>query len=92
MRAGAVIPVGPDLQYATERSWDPLSFDVYPGASGLTEFQIADDRRQLRLQLTGSERTVLLEGGPLDYIPIVRVHRPNGAPIEGILGETVTLA
>jgi len=92
VRAGAVIPVGPDLQYATERSWDPLSFDVYPGASGLTEFQIADDRRQLRLQLTGSERTVLLEGGPLDYIPIVRVHRPNGAPIEGILGETVTLA
>jgi len=92
VRAGAVIPMGPDLQYATERTWDPLSFDVYPGATGVARLEIADDRRQLRLQLTVSERTVLLEGGALDYIPIVRVHRRNGAPVEGILGETVTLA
>src|SRR5207237_183847 len=31
VRSGAVIPMGPELQYAHERAWDPLSFDVYPG-------------------------------------------------------------
>jgi alpha-D-xyloside xylohydrolase len=91
VRAGAVIPRGPDLQYATEQTWDPLSFDVYPGAAGVNDFEIADDRRQLRLQLTVGERTVLLEGGPLDYTPIVRIHLLSGAPIESTLGEIVTL-
>jgi alpha-glucosidase (family GH31 glycosyl hydrolase) len=91
VRAGAVIPRGPDLQYATEQTWDPLSFDVYPGAAGVNDFEIADDRRQLRLQLTVGERTVLLKGGPLDYTPIVRIHLFSGAPIESTLGEIVTL-
>ncbi len=91
VRAGAAIPMGPELQYANERPWDPLSFDVYPGAAGVSDFEIADDRRQLRLQLTVGERTVLLEGGPLDYTPIVRIHLPSGAPIESALGEIVTL-
>jgi alpha-D-xyloside xylohydrolase len=91
VRAGAVIPMGPELQYASEQAWDPLSFEVYPGVGGVTEFDIADDRRQLRLQLTVSERTVLLEGGPLDYVPIVRLHRPDTSRIDGRLGVTIEL-
>ena len=92
VRSGAVIPMGPELQYAHERAWDPLSFDVYPGEAKRSELEFSDDRRRFRLQLSVSERAVLLEGEPPDNIAIVRVHRRNGAPIEGILGETVTLA
>jgi len=91
VRAGAVLPMGPDLQYANERSWDPLSFDVYPGATGLTEFEMADDRRTLRLTLDVDGATVVLNGGPLDYAAEVRVHRSHGAPLVSRLGEPVTL-
>ena len=91
VRAGAVVATGPDLQYATERSWDPLSFEIYPGDPGRTELEITDDRRQVRLQLTVDDRTVLLEGGPLDHVPVLRMHRPGGAPIEGRLGESFKL-
>lgn len=34
VRAGSVIPVGPDVQYAQERPWDRLQIRVYPGADG----------------------------------------------------------
>jgi alpha-glucosidase len=31
MRQGAVIPMGPDLQYSSEHSLDPLTLAIYPG-------------------------------------------------------------
>jgi len=91
VRGGAVLPMGPELQYANERPWDPLSFDVYPGENGTTEFEQTDDRRQLRLKLTTNDQSVRLEGGPLDYVATVRVHRSNRAPVEGHLAETIEL-
>lgn len=33
-RAGAIIPMGPDVQYATEKKWDNLELRVYAGADG----------------------------------------------------------
>jgi alpha-D-xyloside xylohydrolase len=91
VRAGATLPMGPDLQYTDERNWDPLSFDIYPGEPGRTEFEVSDDRRQLRMRLMVAERTVVLEGGPLDYVPVVRIHRADGAAIEDRLGGCVEL-
>jgi alpha-D-xyloside xylohydrolase len=34
VRAGSIIPLGPDLQYAGERPADPIELRVYPGADG----------------------------------------------------------
>ncbi|MFZ2286966.1 MAG: TIM-barrel domain-containing protein [Bacteroidales bacterium] len=34
VRAGSVIPFGPDVQYATEKPWDNLEIRVYEGGSG----------------------------------------------------------
>jgi alpha-D-xyloside xylohydrolase len=34
VKAGAVIPVGPSVQYAAEKKWDNLEISVYPGANG----------------------------------------------------------
>jgi alpha-D-xyloside xylohydrolase len=89
VRAGAVLPNGPDLQFANERSWDPLSFDVYPGADGVTEIELTDDRRRLRFQLSVGGGRVLLNGGPLDYAAEMRVHRPGSPPLSGQLGQPV---
>ena len=33
-RAGAIIPLGPDVQYSGEKPWDDLEVRVYPGADG----------------------------------------------------------
>ncbi|MGX5691090.1 glycoside hydrolase family 31 protein [Arcticibacter tournemirensis] len=34
VKAGSIIPIGPEVQYATEKKWDSLQFRVYPGADG----------------------------------------------------------
>ncbi|MDQ0641081.1 alpha-D-xyloside xylohydrolase [Pedobacter sp. W3I1] len=34
VKAGAIIPFGPDVQYATEKKWDNLDIRVYEGADG----------------------------------------------------------
>ena len=34
VRAGAVLPIGPVRQYATQMTDDPLTIKVYPGADG----------------------------------------------------------
>jgi alpha-D-xyloside xylohydrolase len=91
VRAGAVIPMGPELQYVNERAWDPLTFEIYPGDLGRTELDVTDDRRKLRFTLTVSAQTVVLEGGPLDYAAEVRVHQSDVSPLAGHLGQIVTL-
>jgi len=34
IKAGGIIPIGPDVQYAAEKPWDNLEIHVYPGADG----------------------------------------------------------
>lgn len=41
VRAGSILPLGPDVQYATEKPWDDLEIRVYPGADG--EFTLYED-------------------------------------------------
>ena len=33
-RAGSIVPLGPEMQYVGEKSWDNLEIRVYPGADG----------------------------------------------------------
>lgn len=34
VRAGSILPLGPEMQYVGERKWDNLEIRVYPGADG----------------------------------------------------------
>lgn len=34
VRAGSILPIGPKVQYATEKKWDNLEIRIYPGADG----------------------------------------------------------
>jgi len=34
VRAGSIIPLGPDVQYSGEKPWDNLEIRLYPGADG----------------------------------------------------------
>jgi alpha-glucosidase len=39
VRAGAIIPTGPDQHYADERPLDPLTLDLYPGNGAFTLYE-----------------------------------------------------
>ena len=34
VRAGSIVPMGPDVEYASEKVADPIEIRVYPGANG----------------------------------------------------------
>lgn len=34
LKAGSILPLGPQVQFATEKKWDNLEIRVYPGANG----------------------------------------------------------
>ena len=34
IKAGSIIPIGPNVQYAEEKKWDDLEMRIYPGANG----------------------------------------------------------
>ena len=34
VKAGSILPLGPEVQYAEEKSWETLEIRVYPGADG----------------------------------------------------------
>ena len=41
VKAGSILPVGPKVQYATEKKWDNLEIRIYEGANG--EFTLYED-------------------------------------------------
>jgi alpha-D-xyloside xylohydrolase len=41
VKAGTILPIGPKVQYATEKKWDNLEIRIYEGANG--EFTLYED-------------------------------------------------
>ena len=41
VRAGCIVPMGPEMQYVGEKSWDNLELRIYPGADG--QFVLYED-------------------------------------------------
>ncbi len=41
VKAGAIIPFGPDVQYSSQKPWNDIEVRVYPGANG--EFTLYED-------------------------------------------------
>jgi len=41
IKAGSILPIGPKVQYATEKKWDNIELRVYEGANG--EFTLYED-------------------------------------------------
>ena len=42
VKAGAVLPIGPKVQYALEKNWDDLEIRVYPGSAN-GDFTLYED-------------------------------------------------
>ena len=43
VKAGSIVPIGPDVQYAEEKPWDDLEIRVYPGADA--NFVLYEDEK-----------------------------------------------
>ena len=41
VRAGSILPLGPEMQYVGEKAWDNLELRIYPGADG--QFTLYED-------------------------------------------------
>jgi alpha-D-xyloside xylohydrolase len=56
VRAGSIVPFGPALQYALEKTADPIELRVYPGADG--QFTLYEDEGDSYAYETGSFATI----------------------------------
>ncbi|WP_320053324.1 TIM-barrel domain-containing protein [uncultured Acetobacteroides sp.] len=59
VRAGAILPIGPKVQYATEKRWDNLEIRVYRGANG--EFTLYEDENDSYNYEKGAYSLIKLE-------------------------------
>jgi alpha-D-xyloside xylohydrolase len=56
VRAGSILPLGPDVEYATEKPADPLEIRVYRGASG--DFTLYEDENDNYNYEQGAHATI----------------------------------
>jgi len=59
VRAGSIIPLGPDLEYATEKPADPMELRVYRGANG--DFTLYEDENDNYNYEKGQYATIPLQ-------------------------------
>jgi alpha-D-xyloside xylohydrolase len=57
IKAGSVVPMGPFIQYATEKPADPIELRIYPGADG--EFTLYEDENDNYNYEKGQYATIL---------------------------------
>ena len=55
IKAGAIVPMGPDIEYADEKPLDPLTLDIYP--SGTSSYTLYEDDGETRQYITDSAYT-----------------------------------
>ncbi len=92
VRAGSILPIGPDVQYAAEKPWDDLEIIVYPGADG--SFTLYEDEgdnynyeqgayTEIPMTWKDKSRTLTIERRSGSYPGMItsrqfRVHTPDG--------------
>jgi|HubBroStandDraft_1064217.scaffolds.fasta_scaffold04672_3 alpha-glucosidase len=98
VRGGAIVPLGPEMNYVGEKATDPLTFEIYPDAQGSAQVTLYEDDGVSPDYRNGVERrtTVTYRPGELNvgaptgsYQPgprnlVFEVHPapPTGKPIQ----------
>ena len=90
VRAGSILPMGPDVQFASEKPWDNLEIRVYAGDNG--RFTLYEDEGDnynyeqgkyttIEFSLKGSKLTIGKRSG--EYQGMLKTRRFNIAYIDG---------
>jgi alpha-D-xyloside xylohydrolase len=82
VRAGSIVPLGPKVQYATERNWDHLEIRVYEGADG--NFTLYEDENDSYDYEKGIYSTITFEWD--DAKKVLTVGERHGA-FPGMINE-----
>jgi alpha-glucosidase len=56
VRGGAIVPMGPEMNYVGEKSTDPLTFEIYPDAQGNAQASLYEDDGVSPAYRNGAER------------------------------------
>lgn len=59
VKAGSILPIGPEVQYATEKKWDNLEIRIYPDSNG--EFTLYEDENDNYNYENGMYSTIAME-------------------------------
>jgi len=100
VRGGAIIPMGPEMNYVGEKPADPVSFEIYPDAAGRAAgFLYEDDGvspayasgvvRRTTIAYAGGEISVGEPGGSYQPKPRNFVFTVHGATPAGRCSSTV---
>jgi alpha-D-xyloside xylohydrolase len=65
VRAGSIVPLGPDVEYAAEKSADPLELRVYRGANG--SFALYEDENDNYNYEKGTHATITFSWNDADH-------------------------
>lgn len=76
VKSGAIVPMGPDVDYADEKPLNPLTLDIYP--DGTTEYTLYEDDGESRRYITENAYTTT------SYTSV-----QSGSDIRFIIGERV---
>lgn len=82
VRAGSILPIGPRVQFATEKKWDILEIRIYPGANG--EFTLYEDENDNYNYEKGMYSTINFTWN--DAKNTLTINDRNGS-FSGIIGE-----
>jgi alpha-D-xyloside xylohydrolase len=58
VRAGSIVPLGPAMEWSTEKPADPLEVRIYPGADG--DFTLYEDENDGYAYTKGAHATIAL--------------------------------
>jgi alpha-glucosidase (family GH31 glycosyl hydrolase) len=89
VRAGAIIPMGPEMNYVGEKPFDPLTLVVYPDAKGDAAARVYEDDGATQGYRQGVFRrtsvSVARSGGEMQ----IKIGAPEGSYNAGARGVTV---
>ncbi|WP_321335442.1 TIM-barrel domain-containing protein [uncultured Bacteroides sp.] len=66
VKAGSILPMGPSVQYATEKPWTDLQIGIYPGTNG--EFTLYEDENDNYNYEKGGFFTILMKWNNNNWI------------------------
>ena len=86
VRAGSILPLGPEMQYCGEKAWDNLEIRIYPGANG--DFTERGQYTEIPFQWNNGSRTLKIGARKGQYPGMLQQRQFNVVVIEK--GQTTT--
>ena len=93
VKAGSILPIGPRVQYATEKPWDNLEIKIYPGSNG--DFTLYEDENDnynyenrmystIVLKWNDRARTLTIENREGAFTGMLKERKFNIVTVDGI--------